>query len=69
MPANFIFILHFHQPFGQLKYVNERIYENSYKMLLDIFKEYSDLKFTIHISGPLLLYLKDQHSEWLDEMF
>lgn len=69
MPSNFIFILHFHQPHGQLKYVNERIYENSYKMLLDVFKEYSDLKFTVHISGPLLLYLKDQHPEWLEEIF
>jgi len=69
MPSNFIFILHFHQPTGQLRYVNERIFENSYKLLLDIFREFSDLKFTVHISGPLLLYLKDNHPDWLEEMF
>lgn len=69
MPANFIFILHFHQPHGQLLRVNERIYENSYKLLLETFKEFSDLKFTVHISGPLLLYLRDHHPEWLEDMF
>lgn len=68
MPSNFIFILHFHQPHGQLKYINERIFENSYKMLLEVFKEFSDLKFTVHISGPLLLYLRDTHPYWLEEM-
>ena len=69
MPANFVFILHFHQPHGQLKYVNERVFENSYSMLLEVLKDYSDLKFTVHISGPLLLYLKEHHEEWLEEIF
>lgn len=69
MPVNFIFILHFHQPHGQLKNVNDRIFENSYKMLLEVFKEYSDLKFTVHVSGPLLLYIKDSYNEWLEELF
>ena len=54
---NFVFAIHFHQPTGQLKWINDRVYENSYKLLLDIFKKYADLKFTIHISGPLLLYM------------
>ncbi len=69
MPVNFIFALHFHQPHGQLKWINERIFENSYRMLLDVVKRYSDLKFTVHISGPLLLYLKEHHSDWLEEIF
>ncbi|MFZ8782596.1 MAG: alpha-amylase/4-alpha-glucanotransferase domain-containing protein [Desulfurococcaceae archaeon] len=69
VPVNFIFALHFHQPHGQFKWVSERIFENSYEMLLDVLKKYSDLKFTVHISGPLLLYLKDNHSEWLEELF
>jgi len=68
LPSNFVFLLHFHQPIGQLRSVNERIYENSYKLLLDIFKEYSDLKFTVHISGPLLLYMKENHPDWLEDL-
>ncbi|MEM4532136.1 MAG: alpha-amylase/4-alpha-glucanotransferase domain-containing protein [Desulfurococcaceae archaeon] len=66
---NFIFLLHFHQPFGQLKWIMERIFENSYLLLLDIFKKYSDLKFTVHISGPLLLYFIKNHSDFLEELF
>lgn len=69
MPSNFVFLLHFHQPHGQLRFINERIFHNSYKMLLDVLKDYSDLKFTIHISGPLLLYLKDNHPDYLEDFF
>ncbi|MEM0355730.1 MAG: alpha-amylase/4-alpha-glucanotransferase domain-containing protein [Desulfurococcaceae archaeon] len=65
---NFVFAIHFHQPHGQLKWINERIYENSYKLLLDVFKQFSDLKFTIHISGPLLQYMKDYYPDWLYEI-
>ncbi len=66
--VNFIFAIHFHQPVGQLKWINERIYENSYKLLLEVFKKYSSLHFTVHISGPLLFYMLDHHPEWISEM-
>ena len=69
MPANFAFVFHFHQPHGQLKWVNERIFYNSYKLLLDVMKSFSDLKFLVHMSGPLLLYLKNHHQDWLEEIF
>lgn len=67
--VNFVFLLHFHQPTGQLKYVSERIFENSYKLLLETFRSFSDLKFTVHVSGPLLLYLNEYHSDWLNNLF
>ncbi len=66
--VNFIFTIHFHQPHGQLKWINEKIYVNSYRLLLEIFKKYADLHFTVHISGPLLLYMIDNHPEWIDEI-
>ncbi|MEM1879300.1 MAG: glycoside hydrolase, partial [Desulfurococcaceae archaeon] len=69
MPVKFAFVLHFHQPHGQLKWINERIFENSYKLLLSIMRDYSDLKYVVHISGPLLLYLEEYHPDWLNEMF
>jgi len=65
---NFIFALHFHQPTGQLKWVNDRVYQNSYRLLLEIFKQYPDLKFTIHISGPLLLYMNEHYPDWINEL-
>jgi len=67
--VNFIFALHFHQPTGQLRRINEKIFANSYQLLLETFKSFADLKFTVHISGPLLLYMVKNHSDWLEEMF
>ena len=66
---NFIFVLHFHQPTGQSKWVWERIYENSYKLLLEVFKKHADIKFTVHLSGPLLLYMYEYYQSWLNELF
>lgn len=67
-PVNFIFALHYHQPTGQFDFINERIMENSYKLLLDVLKEYSSFKFTIHISGPLLLYMKERYPDYLNDL-
>lgn len=65
---NFIFVIHFHQPAGQLEQVLERIYNNSYKLLLDIFKMFTDIKVAVHISGPLLLELYERYPEWINEI-
>ncbi len=63
---NFIFIIHFHQPTGQLEWILEKIYNNSYKLLLDIFKMFTDIKIAVHISGPLLLEMNERYPEWID---
>lgn len=63
---NFIFIIHFHQPVGQLEWVLERIYNNSYKLLLEVFKMFTDMKVAVHISGPLLLEMNERYPEWID---
>jgi len=65
---NFIFAIHFHQPVGQLKWINDRIYERSYKLLLEMFEKYADLKFTVHISGPLLLFFNEYYPEWINRI-
>jgi hypothetical protein len=68
VPGFFVFAIHFHQPTGQLKKIHERVFENSYKLLTDVFKEFSDLKFTIHVSGPLLLYASEHYPDWVSEL-
>lgn len=65
---NFIFVIHFHQPIGQLDWVFERIYENCYRLLLDVFRKYPDIKISVHISGPMLLEMIDRYSDWLSEI-
>lgn len=66
--VNFIFVLHFHQPVGQLEWVYERIYNNCYRVLIDILLSHPEVKVAAHISGPLLLYMLEEHSEWIDDI-
>ncbi|MEZ0394417.1 MAG: alpha-amylase/4-alpha-glucanotransferase domain-containing protein [Desulfurococcaceae archaeon] len=66
--ANFVFALHFHQPYGQIRAVSEGIFSRSYALLIEVMEEYSDLDFVVHVSGPLLLYLRERHPEWLGSL-
>ncbi|AKG38851.1 hypothetical protein MA03_05655 [Infirmifilum uzonense] len=68
MKSTFIFILHFHQPIGQLKSILRRIQSNSYEMLLDLFSYFKDLPLTLHFSGPLLLYWREYYPDYLERM-
>lgn len=61
----FIFVIHFHQPIGQLGEVLERLFENSYKPLMNILLKYR-VPVALHFSGPLLLYAKDHYPDFLE---
>jgi len=66
--SNFIFVLHFHQPVGQVEWVLERVYKNSYRLIVEVLKKKTEARVAIHLSGPLLLYARSRWSEWLDEL-
>ncbi len=66
MKTTFIFTIHFHQPVGQVKWVLDRVNENSYKMLLGILEEYQDIPITLHFSGPLLMQWKEYYPDLLE---
>ncbi|MGC8974873.1 MAG: alpha-amylase/4-alpha-glucanotransferase domain-containing protein [Thermoprotei archaeon] len=61
----FIFVIHFHQPVGQLSEVLERLFENSYKPLMNTLLKYR-VPVALHFSGPLLLYAEDHYPEFLE---
>ncbi len=61
----FIFVIHFHQPVGQLGEVLERLFENSYKPLMNTLMKYR-APVALHFSGPLLLYAKDHYPDFLE---
>ncbi len=67
-PIKFIFLIHYHQPTGQLRWIYDRVYENSYRLLLDVFKKYPDVKVAIHVSGPLLLEMLERSPEYIEEL-
>jgi hypothetical protein len=61
----FIFVIHFHQPVGQLGEVLERLFENSYKPLMNTLMKYR-APVALHFSGPLLLYAKEHYPDFLE---
>jgi hypothetical protein len=61
-------VLHNHQPIGNFDGVIEQAYRDSYLPFLDVFEPYTQLKIALHTSGPLMLWLQDQHPEYLERV-
>ena len=68
MESTFIFIIHFHQPVGQLAHVFDRVQRNCYELLLRILEKHADLRVTLHFSGPLLTYWRENYPEFLERV-
>jgi predicted glycosyl hydrolase (DUF1957 family) len=64
--VNYPFVVHFHQPVGQLERILERIYKHSYEMWLRTFTKHPQIKFSLHFSGCLLEWLAKTHPEFVD---
>ncbi len=63
----FIMVFHNHQPVGNFDYVLEKAFNLAYKPFLDVFKEFN-IKMTLHISGPLFFWLKENKPSYIDEI-
>jgi 4-alpha-glucanotransferase len=65
MSCNFIFCLHNHQPVGNFDHIYKWAFDDCYKKVIEIFKEYPEFHFSVHHSGPLLEWLKKNSPEYL----
>ena len=54
----FSIVLHNHQPIGQLPWVFEDAWRESYQPFLETLAEFPDIKTGLHFSGPLLDWLE-----------
>ncbi|MFH1639603.1 MAG: hypothetical protein ABIB93_04745 [Chloroflexota bacterium] len=62
-------LLHFYQPPTQIPMVLEKICNESYKPLLDVFCEHPHVRATVNINGVLLEMLKDYgHQQLIDKI-
>lgn len=52
------FVVHFHQPVGNLDGVVRKATERCYRPFLEVLREFPDLKLTLHYSGCLLEWLE-----------
>ncbi len=66
--TSFIFAIHFHQPVGQLRHVLDRVQRNSYELLLRVMRDFPEMHFTLHFSGPLLLYWREYYPDFLSRL-
>ena len=67
-PIRFCLVLHNHQPIGNFDGVFEQAYQDSYLPFLDLFEPYSELRISLHTSGPLMEWLDDHHPDYLDRV-
>jgi alpha-amylase len=58
-------VLHNHQPVGNFDGVFEAAYQDSYLPFLDTFEPFSDLRISLHTSGPLMQWLQTTHPDYL----
>ncbi|MEQ8787953.1 MAG: DUF1926 domain-containing protein [Pirellulaceae bacterium] len=67
-PIRLCLALHNHQPIGNFDHVFEQAYLDSYLPFLEVFEPYADLRIALHTSGPLMEWLEERHSEYLDRV-
>ncbi len=61
-------VLHNHQPIGNFDGVFEQAYQDSYLPFLEVFEPYDRLNISLHTSGPLMMWLAENHPEYLDRV-
>ena len=66
--VKFVICLHSHQPVGNLDYVFEAIYRESYAPFLKVLESRPDIPVSLHYSGPLLEWLDHHHPDYLDRI-
>lgn len=66
--AHLCLVLHNHQPIGNFEGVFEQAYQDSYLPFLEVFEPYDEIRISLHTSGPLMLWLAQQHPEYLQRV-
>ncbi len=61
-------VLHNHQPVGNFDNVFEAAYQDSYLPFLDLFETFPSLNISLHTSGPLMVWLKEKHPDYLSRL-
>ena len=56
---------HDHQPVGNFPEVFEEQYQRAYLPFLDTIEPHRKIPFSLHLTGPLLLWMSERHPEYL----
>jgi len=62
----FLLVIHNHQPLGNFDDVIQALTDRAYRPFLEAIRARPSLKLTLHLSGPLLLWMERQAPDYLD---
>src|SRR5258705_3812454 len=65
-PLRFVFGLHLHQPVGNFDHVMADHVRDVYRPIIERASAAGFLPLTLHVSGPLLEWLEDHDTAWVD---
>ncbi len=65
-PLRFVFGLHLHQPVGNFDHVMADHVRDVYRPIIERATAAGFFPLTLHVSGPLLEWLEDHDTAWLD---
>jgi 4-alpha-glucanotransferase len=65
-PIRFVFGLHLHQPVGNFDHVFEQHVQDVYRPIVERLSERGFLPLVLHLSGPLLEWLEEHDTSYLD---
>ena len=67
-PFHLILIIHAHQPAGNFQHVFEECYEHSYLAFLVLLEKHPRIRAALHYSGPLLLWIEENHPDYFERL-
>ena len=65
---NLVFGCHAHQPVGNFDFVFDRAYRDCYLPFLNVLEKYSDVRVTMHFTGPLFDWFESHAPDFLDRL-
>src|ERR1700675_4055883 len=62
----FLLVIHNHQPLGNFDEVIHALMDSAYRPFLEAIRDRPAIKLTLHVSGPLLLWMEHRAHDYLD---
>ena len=66
MPLKLAFVLHNHQPVGNLPWIFAGAHDQAYAPMLALLERHPGIRFVCHYTGPLLQWLADERPQLLE---
>lgn len=66
--ATLVMVLHHHQPVGNFPEVFRETYDRCYRPTLELLDDFPGIHVSIHLTGPLLLWIEENEPGYIDRL-